>query len=457
MNRTMPIHRAVVLFCIALSGCASYEPRPLPRAPASTTPLAQLVVDARSLPFPALAAHRFDPSDGLDATEVAVVAVVNNPDLRLARDDAAVAHAQAFAAGLLPDPQLALSGDLSNSGAAGATRAFSLGLSYDINALVLRATTKGAATAEARKTDLALLWQEWQTIAKARLLFVKLIYARKLSSVLQENRNLFADRVVRMKSALQRGLVTNDALAPNVTALQEVERQLFELARQTAQNARDLDALLGLDANVTVPLQGGIEAPWDGQVSVAAALADLPRRRPDLLALQAGYAAQDQRYRGAVLAQFPTLNVGLTRTRDSSNVYSKSVGITLTLPFFNRNRGSIAIEKATRAKLYDEYQQRLQASRNEIDGILAQQSLDREQLAQVDAAVAELSSALARSDLAHRAGNIDALLYANTRGALLAKQVEQINLEQAAAEQRVALQTVLGIDPSSRSSGSSSK
>jgi outer membrane protein TolC len=442
----MPNRGHVLLFCLALSGCATYQPQALKPALPQPVPLAQISVDARSLGFPELAGHRFDPSDGLDETEVATLAVVNNPTLKLARDDAAIAEAQAFSAGLLPDPQVALSGDLSNSGGVGATRAFSLGLSYDIAPLILRGANVGATRSEARKANLTLLWQEWQVISQARLLFVKLVHGRRIIAVLEQNRTLFADRVERTTEAQQRGLMTSDVVITNVAALQDVVKQLFDQQRQMGQNARDLNALLGLDAGVDVALQESTDGAFPDQVAVPAAIADLPRRRPDLLALAAGYDAQDQRYRGAVLAQFPALNVGLSRARDSSNIYSKSVGITLSLPFLNRNRGNIAIEKATRQKLFDEYQQRLQASRNEIEGILRQRELDLTQLAQVSAAVTRFEATLARSNLAFRSNNIDALAYASARAALLAKQVEQINLQQQLAEQRVALQTLLGVE-----------
>src|SRR5882757_7827077 len=87
---------------LLLSGCAGYE-APAFKDDAASPDLMHLTIDARAMPLPALAAHRFDPSDGLDMTEVAMLAVVNNPDLKLARGDAAIAHAQAFSAGLLPD------------------------------------------------------------------------------------------------------------------------------------------------------------------------------------------------------------------------------------------------------------------------------------------------------------------------------------------------------------------
>ena len=441
-----PKRRLELLLCGALAGCSTYEALPLtPAMPAPST-LVDLRVDAASLPFPALAAHRFDPSDGLDIVETAMLAVANNPDLKLARDDAAIAHAQAYAAGLLPDPQLALSRDLSDSGGADTRAAYSYGLSYDINALLLHSSQRDAAQADAHKTDLNLLWQEWQVVSQARLLFVRVTQSRHLMDTLIETRSLFEDRVRRTQTALERGLLTSDSVSPNIAALQDVQRQIFELERQSAQSARELNALLGLAPSTVLQLQDRAEPVASDGAQVDAALAALPQRRPDLIALQAGYRAQDERYRGALLAQFPALNIGLTRARDSSGIGSDAIGITMSLPFLNRSRGNIAIERATRQKLHDEYQQRLQTSRNDIAGIAAEQALDARQLAQVDAAIVELRTVLARSDTAYRADAVDALTYANARAALLAKQVERINLRQAMLEQRVALQTLLGVD-----------
>ena len=431
------------VLCLALAACSSYQPLPLTEPGAPT--LAHVEVDARALALPVLQAHRFDPSDGLDIVEVAMLAVANNGDLKLARDDAAVAHAQAFAAGLLPDPQLALSRDLSDSGGTDTTRAFSLGLSYDINALLLHASSHNAAEADARKTDLNLLWQEWQVMSQAQLLFVRLQQGQKTMRVLEDTRTLFADRLRRTQAALDRGLLSSDAVTPNMAALQDIERQIFDLKRLANQNAHDLNNLLGLAPETELHLQAsGYPAPL-GDAQADAALAALPQRRPDLMALQAGYGAEDQRYRGALLAQFPALNVGLTRGRDSSGIYSNAVGINLSLPFLNRNRGNVAIEQATRQKLYDEYQLRVQASRSEVHRILAEQALNLEQQAQNERAEAELSAALAHSETAYRASDVDALVYANARAALLAKQVERIALQQALLEQRIGLQALLGL------------
>lgn len=446
----MRIVRFSILALAGLAGCASYQPQALGPVPAPPSRPADVRVDAAALPFAQLAGYRFDPSDGLDETETAMLAVANNPDLRLARDDAAIAQAQAFAAGLLPDPQLALSRDLSNtSSGPDASRAFGVGLSYDINPLVQRVSGVRAARAEARKTSLVLLWQEWQVVSQARLLYTRLMHGRRLLAVLEDGQRLARDQAGRLAQARERGLLANDTVLPALASLQDIDKQLYDARRQAGQNARDLNILLGLDAAAEVPLQpGGAFPPAAAPDDV---LADLRARRPDLQALEAGYAAQDQRYRGAVLAQFPALNVGLTRARDSGSIDSTALGVTMSLPFLNGNRGNIAIERATRRKLYDEYRQRVQASRAEIAALLRQRTLDEEQLGRTRAAVAQLAAALARTDAAFRAGTADMLAYVGARTALMARQVEQVNLEQQVAEQGVALQTLLGVAPAAPS------
>jgi outer membrane protein TolC len=445
--RTTPMRRYYLpLLCCALSACAGYQAKPLPAASSLQDQIPHLVVDARSLPFPELAAHPFEPSDGLDMTELATLAVLNNPELKIARDDAGIARAQAFSAGLLPDPQLALSRDLSNSAGPGSTKAFSYGLSYDIGALISHSATSSAAKSEAKKTDLNLLWQEWQVVSQARLLYIKLMQGQKSRVILEENRAMFADRLRRTQLALEKGLLTNDVVTPNLTALQDVQKQLDDLERQTNQNRHELNALLGLKPEVPVPLQDSTMPAALDDAAVLAALAGLPHRRPDLLALEAGYQAQDQRYRAALLAQFPALNIGLTHARDSSGIYSNGVGLTLTLPILNRNRGNIAIEQATRQKLYDEYQQRLNTANSDIHKILADQRINIRQLQDMQAGISQLAAAAKQTEQAFRQKNVDALNYANVHATLLAKRIEELNLQQAILEQRVSLQTLIGGD-----------
>jgi len=429
---------------IALASCASYAPKPLPAIVPAPSRVADIRVDAKDMPLASLRTHRFDPDDGLDMDEVAMLAVANNPQLKVARDDAGVARAQAFAAGLLPDPQLGLTRDVPTNGGPGNTSAFSLGLSEDVTALLTRSVARSAAEAHRRQVDLNLLWQEWQVVSRARLLFVRNLEQRRLLRILLENRQLFAARYRHAQQALREGNMTLDAASSDLVALQGVEQQIDRLERQLNANRLQLDLLLGLGADTRLDLVGGAKLP---PLDAAKVREDLPRlalRRPDLLALRAGYQSQELRFRQAVLAQFPALNVGLTRARDTSDVYTLGMGITLSLPLFDGNRGNVAIERATRRRLYDEYRQRLQAADSEVRGILEDQRLLQAQLHGVDSGLRDLQHMVARAKAAYESDNMSEPVYANLRAGLLAKRIEAVTLEQKILERRVALQTLAG-------------
>ena len=147
------------------------------------------------MPLPELAAHPFNPDDGLDMTEVAILAVLNNPDLKVARDEQGIARAQLMAAGILPNPQLTGGLDFPLNGDPALVNAFNMGLNYDLNALITRNAAIDAARADRLKVDLTVLWQEWQVVQQARLLFVKSRAEEKMRPILESYRGLFCGPV----------------------------------------------------------------------------------------------------------------------------------------------------------------------------------------------------------------------------------------------------------------------
>ena len=429
-----------------LSACASYAPQHLPDAPNAPASAGAINIDPAQLPFRSLSSHVYNPADGLDMTEVAMLAVANNPQLRQSRDALGIARAQSFAAGLLPDPQLSVTGDRPTNGTSGNTNAFNLNLSYDVNALLQRSSRVGSAKADVRRVNLELLWQEWQTVSQARLLFTRLSAQTRLMAQLQVARKLLSERVQRSQQALAAGNVTLDFASSEVVALQTTERQINELERSQLQNRASLNSLLGLAGDARVVLVG---APQAGLLDTVAVQQDLTARlnqRPDLQALRAGYTSQEEKFRGAVLAQYPALNLGLTRARDTSGLYTLGFGMTLSLPIFNRNRGNIAIEQATRSKLYNEYQDRLNSAQSEITTALDNLPLLQAQLQRTQDGIALLKNVAQRAHSAFEAGNLLAPDYVRLQTALLDKQTEAINLQEALMEQQIALETLLGPD-----------
>jgi outer membrane protein TolC len=427
----------------SLTGCATYAPLPLGNARGADS-AAQLSVDAASMPVPALATHRFDPSNGLDATEVAMLAVANSPDLKVKRDDLGIARAQAFAAGLLPDPQLSLGRDFPTSSGSGLTSAFNLGLSEDVGALLTRSSRVAAARYQGDKVNLDLLWAEWQTVARARVLFNNVASLRAQHAQLETEHAALMPVERYVREALHAGNLTYDSASAGLNAVADIERRLAQNTIALHQSSGDLRVLLGLAPQAPLDLVGTPYqvAPTDAQVRQA--LADLPRRRPDLLALQAGYQSQEQQLRAAVLAQFPVLSIGFTRARDTGAVYTSGFTIGLTLPLFDRNRGNIAIQKATRQQLKDDYSARLLTTRSDIARLQADLRTLEQQSATQATHARQLDAARAAAERAWQAGLLDWPTYLAIRSNALGADLDLASVRQERNKQAIALQTLLG-------------
>jgi len=427
-----------------MAGCATYHPLKLDDKSALATSVSHLTVDSHTLPFQFLSAHRFDPSDGLDMTEVAMLAVSNNPNLRLARDDANISHAQAFSAGLLPDPQLSLSRDFPRPSTPGATNAFNAGLGYDFGSLVTHAASSSAARFDSRKTDLNLLWQEWQVVAQARLLFSRAIAEENLLRWLTESRNLLAEGYAKSKAALDEGNLASNAVNLALSAWQDSSKRVSDLERQQLQTRNDLNALLGLAPETKLKLVEEEVLGTPDEKEIDQALADLSSRRPDLLALKAGYSAEDARYRQAILAQFPPFNLAITSARDTAGLFTHGFALSLALPLLNGNRGNIKIEEATRQRLHDEYKIRLDTAYAGVKRLVTDSRLIAAQLQTAEIGLKAFDKTTSNAKLALADGELDVNSYAAFQSSRIAKHVEVGNFQQALLENRIALLALLG-------------
>jgi len=433
----------MIVTALTLSGCATYTDLPLDNA-AGATRVAQLSVPTSTMPLPALSTHRFDPSDGLDVTEVAMLAVANSPELRVKRDELGIARAQAFAAGLLPDPQLALSADFPRQSGGGLSTAYSLGLSEDIGALLTRSSRRAAARSQASQVNLDLLWAEWQTVAQARLLFDEVLNLRAQQARLTQEQDALATVSGYIHAALKAGNLTYDSASAGLNAAADVHKRLADTAIALHQAQSDLHLLLGLAPTAPLDLVGAPYASRPTPAQVQTALDDLPRRRPDLLALQAGYQSQEAKVRSAILAQFPALNIGFNTARDTSAVYTNGLSIGITLPLFDRNRGNIAIERATRQQLHDDYTARVLGTRSDMQRISRDLATLDQQLTTLTAHARQLDQARASAERAWQAGTLDWPTYLAIRSNALGADLDLLAAQQQRAMQSIALEALLG-------------
>ena len=428
-----------------LSGCASYRPQPLHNDAALAASVESLQAEVSALPKGTAARHAFNAADGLDLVEVGILAVLNNPDLKAQRARLAVADAQVFAAGLLPDPQLAGGIDKPTGNTAGLVNAFALGLDYDIIPLITRQARVDAEAKAQRKVRLDLLWQEWQVIQQARSLAVDLSLEQQRLALLHQMLDLYRERYRHSTAALAQGDVTLDVNGTDLTALLDTLSQISQLEQTHNRTRHSFNLLLGLQPAARVEIAAlPVAAPLPAD-SPNAQLAGLAQRRPDLLALQAGYASQEARVRAAILAQFPSLSIGVNRARDTGDVKTVGLSVTLSLPLFSGNRGNIAVERASREQLRAEYRARLAQTAVDVSRLRELQDIIRRQQDNLHTYLPRLKTLVERARKAYGQGDIGALTFLNMESTWVNKRLEQLSLAQAGWENRIALQALLAL------------
>lgn len=168
------------------------------------------------------------------------------------------------------------------------------------------------------------------------------------------------------------------------------------------------------------------------------------KSRHGQLALQAGYEAQEQKYRAAILGQFPSLSVGFVRARDTAPIYTSGFQLNLSLPIFNRNQGNVAIERATRQRLHDEYEDRLNTAYADVAQMRADTLILTSQLRATETALPDVDRAAKDAAAAYAEHNLALPTYVDAQSAALTKRIDAATLRESLAEQRVGLQALLG-------------
>lgn len=420
----------IAAFSLLLPACATYHPLPLDQTPHLSSSIGTL----RAAP------SKLHP---LSIAEVDRLVLANNPDLVAARSQLGVSRAQVELAGILPNPQVSASYPFLISGP-GLADSYSAGLTQDIRSLVTYRANVASAQADAEKVNASLLWQEWQTLGQARLLVVQIVEGERLKQFIKQTREALVAKYELTKKAISEGNATVATLSPDLVAVGDIEKSEADLERQLTGWRHQLNALVGLAPEISLPLDRTILLPAVSTSAVKADLATLAERRPDLVALRFGYASSEAKLRAAVLSQFPNLSIGLTGGRDTSFVGTLGPQANFELPIFDRNQGNIAVAGATRKQLADEYSARLTAAVGEVRSLLAERTVVRRQLAALQPRLGEARSIAASAKDAFAAGNLDERSYVDILTARLSREQEAISLEQTTLEAEVSLATVIG-------------
>lgn len=409
-----------------LSGCAIYHDAPLPQN-------AELAAPPPAAPMTLMAVGDY--------------ALAHSPDLLAERRKSDVAVAQAYEGGLLPDPQVSASVDHPTVHGMDLGNGYALGLSQDLQALLTEPSRAAGADAKQKQAELDLLWAEWQTLQKACGLYVQKLYADAKLAELTETATILREQSQRSSHELERHNTTIDVAGADLSSALDLSSQTDAAARTAVAADADLKALLGLIPTASLQLVDPGDPPLISQGDVEAALAQVTQRRPDLLALQAGYHAQDEAVRTAILQQFPAINVGFNRSSDTSNIQSSGLSVTINIPIFGSTQARIRTERATREQLRAEYQARLDQTFADAWKLWQNLSLLQQQVARLEESVPRLQEMTKISRKAYSAGTLSPATYALLQTSLSAREGELFDLKVSLWSDTVALRTLLAMTP----------
>lgn len=421
---------AAFALAACLGGCATYHAKPLPEQAASAASLSQLQgFDAVTLP--------------LDMAAVERLVLLNNPDLKTQHARHQTAQAQRRQDGVLPNPSLGGSVGYLISGPGDAT-AWTASISQDITSLITLRPRREAAKANADEVDAGLLWEQWQTLGKARLLVIDLVEGERQLALQSQAMEAQAQREARILNAVNAGNMERVTVASDLAASAEARTAFDDLQRRQLDQRQQLNALMGLKPDVVLPLASSLPPAKADAAAIREQFDSVSRRRPDLVALQLGYRAQEATLRAAVLAQFPPLAIGYDASQDNSRVRNGGPAVNFTLPIFDHNQHNVAIARATREQLHQEYTVRLATAHDDVDALLAQYAqLDAQRQALVPATNDAVRAA---SQAAHaaQAGLVDVRSATDLHVAAINRQLAQLAIEQSMLEQQAALELLVG-------------
>jgi outer membrane protein, heavy metal efflux system len=432
------------------TGCAQYHPRSISAA------LTLNDFETRRLEGPQLqqflqnrAGIEHWPPQSWDLHLLTLAAFYYNPDLDVARARWGVARAGMITAGEHPNPSVSVLAGYNASSAAGITPWIP---EVVLDIPVETAGKRGIRVSEARNLSeaarLNVLFAAWQVRSRLRRSFLDLFVAQEMDSLLTKERELQAESVHLLQLLLAAGEVSPNQVTQARIALDRGRLAAFEAAQQSKQ------ARIHLADAVGVPTKAldGITFSFDGVQQVEPRLPpnEIRRRalvhRSDVLSALSEYEASQAALQLEIARQYPDINVGPGYQLDQTD--SKwTLGLNLTLPILNRNKGPIAEAEARRTETAARFLALQSKVIGEIESAVASYRAAIERTRTADALLTNLKDREASAGSAYRLGEISMLELLGVQLELASSEIARLDAlaraQQAVGELEDAMQSPL--------------
>ncbi len=338
-----------------IGGCATYQDRPL----SGTKTLDDF--EARTLDGPDLQAYLQQtlgvqpwPLAKWDSAQLTLAAFFYSPELDVARARWAVTKGRRVAAAERPNPSISVApGFNSTTGFNAPISPWIVTTAPDIP--VETAGKRGYRIAEAQYLSEAARLQiaqtAWELRHRMRDTLLDLYVAIETASLLRSRTTIQEDNVKLLEGIFKAGEISANELSQARILRDEARLALLDAEKQQVQARARLAAVMGVPANAleSKELSFGAFAVLPEDVPPAEAQRQALLNRPDLLAALAEYQASQSALQLEVARQYPDIQIGPGYEFDQGD-NKWSLGLAVTLPVFNQNRGAIAAAEASRTE-----------------------------------------------------------------------------------------------------------
>lgn len=340
------------LALLLLGGCAHYRAKPIDAASTSQAFSARRLEDPalRTFAFAHAVSHTetWPPTTwGLDALTLA--AFYFQPDLDVARARWSVARGGRATAGERPNPSLAASAGYNTTTKTPSPWIPFVGFDIPIETAGKRGHRVATAShlSEAARLDLAST--AWGVRRRVRAGLVDLWAADEETALGEEQQARQQDNVRLLKLQREAGAISGFELVQARLAADASRLALRDAERRRAEARVRLAEAVGVPVEaleaVSLSFEGLDTAP--PEAALAEARSRALQSRTDILSALASYAATQSALQLEIAKQYPDIHLGPAYEYDQGDD-KWTLGVGLTLPLFNRNRGKVAEAEARR-------------------------------------------------------------------------------------------------------------
>jgi len=398
-----------MLFAVLLTSCATGSSEG-PRVPSGGD---------GDIP-PSAASSSVAPLRGSITREQAIAHALNyNPPLQSQRAELRALEAEVTQAGLLPNPELGF--EVENFAGSGSTRDFdgaeiTTGLSQRIEVGGKRANRTRVARLDAEILREEIASHERELAIAADRAYSDLLEFQKFRELNERNLARANENLTTLDALLEAGESNRIDVNKAKLAVSEARELIAEARFGEAAAAAELSLTWGSGA-ADVSANGSLSTPDSNTpANIAAAIANHPATRAAMLRVSRAHAV----YELEKSRRLSDIEVGggVRALRDADET-AAVVGVSIPLPFFDRNQGNIAAAESRLERASAESRSSESELRSRISRLTAEQRAARSRVTEFDSqTIAAANQALDDTREAYAAGKASLLEVLDARETL---------------------------------------